>query len=86
MLWKQRNSLVFQNRSSNPNLATQIISQASDFHWCAADWKKANSFTMKNIRWERPRGGWRKLNTDGSSLGNPGLAGGGGVIKDESSN
>ena len=25
---------------------------------------------------------WVKLNTDGSSLGNPGLAGGGGVIRD----
>ena len=25
---------------------------------------------------------WVKLNTDGSSLGNPGLAGGGGVIHD----
>ena len=25
--------------------------------------------------------GWYKLNTDGSSLGNPGLAGGGGVIR-----
>lgn len=41
---------------------------------------------MKCIRWERPRSGWRKLNTDGSSLGNPGLVGGGGVIRDEIGN
>ena len=86
MLWKQRNSVIFQNRDPNPNLAAHIISQASDFYWCAAEWKKANSFIMKNIRWERPSSGWRKLNTDGSSLGNPGLAGGGGVIREESGN
>ena len=29
-----------------------------------------------------PALGWVKLNTDGSSLGNPGQAGGGGVIRD----
>lgn len=30
--------------------------------------------------------GWLKLNTDGSSLGNLGLAAGGGVIRDENGN
>ena len=34
-------------------------------------------------RWKRLSHGWVKLNTDGSSLGNPGPAGGGGVIRDE---
>ena len=86
MLWKQRNSVIFHNRDPNPNLATHIISQVSDFYWCAAEWKKANIFTMKNIRWERPSSGWRKLNMDGSSLGNPGIAGGGGVIREEAGN
>uniref|UniRef100_A0A7N2KK54 RNase H type-1 domain-containing protein n=1 Tax=Quercus lobata TaxID=97700 RepID=A0A7N2KK54_QUELO len=32
-----------------------------------------------------PLRGWYKLNTDGSSLGNSGAAGGGGVIRDASS-
>lgn len=36
-----------------------------------------------SICWEKPCSGWFKLNTDGSSLGNPGLAGGGGLIRDE---
>lgn len=41
---------------------------------------------VKQIKWERPARGWVKLNTDGSSLGNPSLAGGGGVIQDEEGN
>ena len=86
MIWMQRNKVIFQNSNPNPNLADHIISQASDFFWYAADWKKASSFAMKNIRWERPRSDWRRLNMDGSSLGNPSLAGGGGVIGDDSSN
>ena len=38
----------------------------------------------RNIRWERPNRGWHKLNTDGSSLGNPGMASGGGILHSES--
>ena len=33
------------------------------------------------IKWVIPHLGWFKLNMDGSSLGNPGLAGSGGVIR-----
>ncbi|KAL0304928.1 UNVERIFIED_CONTAM: putative ribonuclease H protein [Sesamum calycinum] len=34
------------------------------------------------IRWHAPSPSWFKLNTDGSSLGNPGLAGAAGIIRD----
>ncbi|KAL0013291.1 hypothetical protein SO802_000360 [Lithocarpus litseifolius] len=37
----------------------------------------------KPVQWSKLANGWVKLNTDGSSLGNPGLAGGGGLIRDE---
>nr|POE59942.1 rhodanese-like domain-containing protein 14, chloroplastic [Quercus suber] len=33
-------------------------------------------------RWNNPSIGWHKLNTNGTSIGNSGKAGGGGVIKD----
>ena len=33
------------------------------------------------IRWQSPPAGWKVLNTDGASKGNPGIAGGGGVIR-----
>ena len=42
--------------------------------------------TIRAIRWERPITGWLKLNTDSSSLGNPGLAARGGVIRDGNGN
>ena len=33
------------------------------------------------VKWSKPIPGWHKLNTDGASLGNPGKAGGGGLIR-----
>ena len=38
------------------------------------------------IKWKPPDLGWAKLNTDGASLGNPGIAGGGGLIRDTNGN
>lgn len=37
----------------------------------------------RSFRWEKPTQGWLKLNTDGSSVGNPGLAGCRGAIRDD---
>ncbi|CAA7027274.1 unnamed protein product [Microthlaspi erraticum] len=37
----------------------------------------------RRIAWEPPTSGWMKMNTDGASRGNPGLATAGGVLRDE---
>ena len=34
------------------------------------------------VFWRTPQPHWHKLNSDGSTLGYPGLAGGGGLIRD----
>ncbi|KAL0325055.1 UNVERIFIED_CONTAM: hypothetical protein Sradi_5074800 [Sesamum radiatum] len=34
------------------------------------------------VRWSTPSPSWFKLNTDGSSFGNPGLVGASGIIRD----
>ncbi|KAL0427613.1 UNVERIFIED_CONTAM: putative ribonuclease H protein [Sesamum latifolium] len=36
----------------------------------------------KLVRWVPPVLGWIKLNSDGASKGNPGIAGGGGILRD----
>ena len=38
------------------------------------------------VSWERPGQGKQKLNTDGSAQGNSGLAGGGGILRDDQGN
>ena len=37
---------------------------------------------MKSVKWEKPGYGWLTLNTYGSVVGNFGVAGGGGLIRD----
>ena len=78
--------MVFKNKNSNLNLAKDITQRAREYFYCAYFPKVAATRIVKQIKWERPARGWVKLNTDGSSLGNPGLAGGVGVIQDEEGN
>ena len=45
-----------------------------------------NHSTIRNkiqVKWLNPPSNWFKLNSDGSARGNPGLAGGGGLIRNE---
>ena len=42
--------------------------------------------SFKIVRWCRPPLGVFKLNTDGCSRGNPGRAGGGGILRDDKGN
>ena len=39
--------------------------------------------STRGINWEKPDLNWFKLNIDGSSIGNPGKAGGGGIIRNQ---
>lgn len=57
-----------------------------EFYLCGLDPKHAPRLVEKRIRWGRPIQGWMKLNTDGSSLGNPRIARSGGVVRDEQGN
>ena len=46
-------------------------------------YKKKNSIARKEYKWEPPPSGWKKLNFDGASRGNPGKAGIGCIIREE---
>ena len=83
ILWQRRNLVLFQNKPVSQNTHVEIIQRAREFIYCGINAVTDHRRVLKAIRWERPNGGWIKLNTDGSSSGNPGPVGCGGIIRDE---
>ena len=81
-LRKNRNQMVFKRQPHNPKLAKDNMDYATEFFHCAISTKHIQPRVTIQVHWDKPEQGWMKLNTDGSSLGNPGLAGGGGVVRD----
>ncbi|KAK9984218.1 hypothetical protein SO802_033743 [Lithocarpus litseifolius] len=77
------NLYIFKDRTRNPNVAKEILARAMECNHCACSHTATKKLTLRSIRWEKPNAGWMKLNTDGSSIGTLGLAGSGGVIRDE---
>jgi ribonuclease HI len=76
----RRNQFVFKPNSCFLDPVINAISYASEYFYLIGNCSKEKTRISIPIKWVSPPLGWFKLNTDGSSLGNPGLAGGGGVI------
>ena len=82
-IWKGRNQLVFENKKLKSSLALDINHRALEYFHSVGKLLGIKCKIVKQVRWEKPCSGWLKLNTDGASMGNPGLAGGGGLLRDE---
>ena len=82
-IWKSRNSFVFNRKSPNPNLYREISNQAAEFMFCVSSPRNPVRRFNKRIKWEKPPIGWKKLNTDGSTIGGMERVGCGGVVRDE---
>ena len=80
-LWIQRNKVIFQHTNPNPRLASFVENLVMEFVCCIQIPLVSRSPILMPVRWEKPSPGWVKLNTDGSSLVNPGIAGSGGLIR-----
>jgi hypothetical protein len=80
-LWLRRNQFVFNPGASFPDPIATTISFASEFYYLIGSYSKVKKRIPIPVKWTPPPLGWFKLNTDGSSLGNPELAGGRGVIR-----
>lgn len=81
-LWKHRNRVMYENAPLNPNLHVVCLSQATEFFFCISKIRPLKYKSTITVKWIKPPEGWHKLNTDDASFGNPGKAGGGGIIRD----
>ncbi|KAL0011763.1 hypothetical protein SO802_006871 [Lithocarpus litseifolius] len=83
-LWNHHNRVLFKNLPTSQAIHKDIIHKAVEYALVAQNTITRQPWIERNIRWERPNKGWYKLNTDGSSLGNPSMASGGGILHNES--
>ena len=79
-LWLHRNSIVFNRERPQNDLKREVMAKATEFAFLGANDRPGGHRTTIKINWHRPSENWVKLNTDGSSIGNPDLVGGGGLI------
>ena len=77
----RRNQFVFKPDSPVLDPVVNAISYASEFFYLIGSYSKVKNMISTPMKWSSPPLGWFKLNTDGASLGNPGLAGSGRVIR-----
>ena len=80
-LWLRRNQFVFNPDSPFLDPVKSTISYASEFFYIIGSYSKGKNMVSIPVKWVAPSLGWFKLNIDGSFLGNLGLAGGGGIIR-----
>lgn len=85
-IWKHGNRVVFKICPLNLHLHSICTRLATEYFYCVGKNKKIKDFTTTLVRWRKPSVCWFKLNLDGASLGNPGKAGGGGLIRDSQGN
>ena len=81
-LWKHRNRVVCENTTLNLSLHKACINLAVEYFFCVGKSVQPQQQGCILLKWNKPNVGRHKLNTDGASMGNPGKAGGRGVIRD----
>ena len=77
-----RDKHIFNNQSrSQSQLVHKEVQFATKFFYLACPIKTIKIGIPKTIKWIAPLELFIKLNTDDNSLGNPGLAGAGGLLR-----
>ena len=82
-LWLHRNCIAFDNPHHHKDLKRETMAKASEFLYLRMIEKHNPVMVKIQVQWLPPPVNWVKLNLDGSSMGNPGLASGGGLIRNE---
>ena len=80
-LWLASNERIFKHQSrSQHSLIHSSIQIAIEFHFLAGSINWPHVRIPQLINWMRPPTPYIKLNTNGSAISNPGLAGVGGIL------
>ena len=74
---------MFRQESGQQNLMLDVLAKALEFAYIGINAKQTSNQRQIAVSWCFPPSTWFKLNSDGSSLGNPGKAGGGGLIRND---
>ena len=75
-IWLHRNKVVFKGNNPPKLNSYEVITKAAEFSFLGMNGRKARVKTIIQVGWTLPPVQWVKLNSDGSSMGNPGRAGG----------
>ena len=79
-LWFARNKFQFRTGVVDNLIHTRCVKDSAEFFAIRSKDRCNKLKKVIRVAWEKPPLGWLKLNTNGSTLGNPGKAGGGGLI------
>ena len=80
-LWLHRNNYVFKSGKVERSWFKKCIRESAEFYAIGFNAKVERNKVVVPVGWSKLHEGWTKLNTDGSVMGNPAMAGGGGVIR-----
>lgn len=80
-LWLRRNRVIFRESSTCKSLMEETISKVDEFAFLGVNERARCPQNIIQVWWFSPPERWFKLNTDGSSLGNPSRARGGEIIR-----
>ncbi|XP_059284799.1 uncharacterized protein LOC132038092 [Lycium ferocissimum] len=86
MRWMLISWCMAKKHNNLEKMFPQIPPYMKWYHFFELIEKARNSFSIIQVKWNPPNNGWVKINSDGCSKGNPGLSGGGGVIRDHLGN
>lgn len=85
-IWLHRNNMAFERIGNHRDMQSQTLMKAAKVAYLDINGKHMLGRVRIQVKWTTPPLHWFKLNSDGFSLGNPGLAGGGGIIRDNVGN
>ncbi|KAK9990282.1 hypothetical protein SO802_025267 [Lithocarpus litseifolius] len=83
VLWLNGNNIVFGKSSTPKDLKAENLAKATEMEYLGIAEKHRKSRIRIQVKWLPPPLNWLKLNSNGSFIGNPRLAGGGGLIRNE---